>query len=102
MATTAQLRMMEGIASLIMTPKIICLLLAPKERAASMTPGSTSSRLPSMSLATKGAAASVRGTMEAVLPMEVPTIILVNGMMAIIRMMKGKDLPRFTARSSTE
>ena len=48
--------------------------------------------------ATKGTAARVRGTMEAVLPMEVPTSARVRGMRAIRRMMKGKDRSRFTAK----
>jgi hypothetical protein len=44
----------------------------------------------------------VRGTIAAVLPIDVPTINLVRGMMAIIRMMKGNERRRLTTKSKTE
>src|SRR5690606_25618612 len=44
----------------------------------------------------KGAAAMVSGTMAAAVPIDVPTIKRVNGMMATSRMMKGVDLTALT------
>ena len=63
---------------------------------ASITPGSTSNKEDSIILAIKGAAEMVKGTMAAVVPMEEPTIILVKGMMATMRMINGVDLVALT------
>ena len=65
--------MMLGSASMNITRKIICVLLAPKLFAASITPLSTSSRALSMRRAIKGAEPIVSGTIAAVVPMLVPT-----------------------------
>ncbi len=81
---------------------MICMSPAPNDFAASTTPGSTSRRLPSIRRATKGVAAMVRGTIEAVLPMEVPAISLVRGIIAIIRMMNGNERSRLTITFSME
>ena len=45
-----------------------------------------------------GAAATVSGTMAALVPMEVPATSRVKGMMATTRMMKGVDRAAFTTR----
>ena len=60
---------LSGIITLVMTWKGE----QPMDRAASTTPPSTSRREDSTSRATKGKAATIRGTMVAVVPMEVPT-----------------------------
>ena len=44
----------------------------------------------------------VRGTIEAVLPMEVPAISLVSGIIAIIRIMNGNERSRLTMAFSME
>ena len=51
--------------------------------------------------ATKGMADTTSGTIVAVDPMEVPTILRVNGMIATNRMMNGTDRSRFTKNPST-
>ena len=49
--------------------------------------------------ATMGVAATVSGTMEAVLPKEVPAKARVNGMITIIKMMNGKERVKLTTMS---
>ena len=61
--------------------------------AASTTPASTSDSEVSTRRAMKGAAETTRGTMAPLTPILVPTTSLVKGMMAIIRMMKGRERP---------
>ncbi len=50
--------------------------------------------------ATNGTAATVRGTMAAVVPMEVPTIARVKGIIATIKIMNGSERPIFTTAES--
>ncbi len=69
------------------------------DAAASTSPRSTSLSALSTTLATKGAAAMERGTMEAVVPIVVPTTSLESGKRTIIRMMNGKDRQMFTIPS---
>ena len=64
---------MLGSASTNITRKIICVLLAPKLFAASITPLSTSSSALSMRRAIKGAEPMVSGTIAAVVPILVLT-----------------------------
>ena len=61
--------------------------------AASTTPASTSAREVSTIRAMKGAAETTRGTMAPGTPSLVPTMSLVKSMMAIIRMIKGRERP---------
>ena len=49
----------------------------------------------------KGIAAIVSGTMAAVVPMEVPAMSRVKGMIATIRMMKGTDRTALMTAAST-
>ena len=56
------------------------------------TPGSTVSIADSVIRATKGMAETLRGTIAATGPYDVPVISLVKGMMATIRITKGIDL----------
>ena len=65
-------------------------------------PLSTSFRAFSMSLATNGAAPIVRGTIAAVVPMLVPTIIFVTGKSTMMRIINGKLLSTFITISSTK
>ena len=65
-------------------------------------PLSTSFRAFSMSLATNGAAPIVSGTIAAVVPMLVPTIIFVTGKSTMMRMINGKLLSTFITISSTK
>ena len=67
-----------------------------------MMPLSTSFRAFSMSLATKGAAPIVSGTIAAVVPMLVPTIIFVTGKSTMIKMINGKLLSTFIMISRTK
>jgi hypothetical protein len=92
---------MPGRASGIRTFSTICSGLAPNARAASIRPWSTSRIAPSMRRAMKGAAAIVSGTMAALVPIEVPAISLVNGMIATTRMMKGVERVALTMTPST-
>ena len=55
-----------------------------------MMPASTSAKDCSTIRATKGAAVMVRGTHAATMPSEVPTMRRVNGVIATIKMTKGK------------
>ena len=73
---------------------------APRLCAISMTFGSTSRRLLSTSRAMNGNAAITSGTMEAVVPTDVPTIHRVSGITKIIRIRNGIERSRFTTTSS--
>ena len=61
------------------------------DSAASIRPKGISRMEVSTILAVYGIAAIVRGTIAAVVPMEVPATILVKGMMATIKMMNGME-----------
>ena len=93
--------MIAGRASGISTRKTICVLLAPKLLAASITLLSTSSMAASSNLAIKGAEPMVSGTIAAVVPMLVPTMSFVSGKSTIIRIIKGKERKAFTIAPST-
>ena len=69
--------------------------------AASTTPASTSAREVSTMRAMKGAAETTRGTMAPRIPSLVPTMTLVKGMMATMRMMKGRERPTLMIQPST-
>src|SRR5579859_503346 len=92
---------MPGQASGTSTLATICHGEAPIAWAASIRPGSTSRSELSARRATKGTAATVSGTIAAVVPIEVPTRRRVSGMMAIIRMMKGVERKALTAMPNT-
>ena len=87
--------MREGTASGRSTFFAICQFVAPMVFAASTTPGSTSWSALSTILATKGAAAMVSGTIAATGPIAFPTINLVSGITATIRITKGIERPTF-------
>jgi hypothetical protein len=93
--------MIDGIASTSITLKIICILDAPKDFAASINAGSTSFRLLSKILPIKGTQATVKGTIAATSPIEEPTTNLVKGIIAIIKIINGKERITFTKISST-
>ena len=61
--------------------------------AASILPASTSFNEDSTILAIYGAAATIKGTSIAVVPIEVPTIILVKGILLCIDIVKYSDKP---------
>ncbi len=63
-----------------------------------MIAGLTSLKELSASLAKKGIAATVRGTIAAVVPRDVPMISRVRGMRAIIKMAKGKERVILTSK----
>ena len=84
-----------GTASLSITLNIICVFDAPKDFAASITPGSTSFKADSITLATNGAAAIVSGTIAAVVPIDFPTNNFVIGIIATINIKNGKPLRIF-------
>ena len=84
-----------------MTLNIICLLVAPNDLAASISPGSTSFKEDSISLAIKGAEPIVIGTRAAVSPIDVPTINLVSGIIDISSIINGKLLTILTTNPKT-
>ena len=86
-----------GSASGIRTFTMICRSVAPIDCAASMRPLSTSRRLVSTRRAINGAAAIVNGTIAAAVPMDVPAIRRVKGMIATSKMMKGVERTAFTS-----
>ena len=91
-----------GILSGIITFIIICRGDAPMLCAASMTPASTSRILVSTRRDTNGKDAITNGTMDATVPMEVPTIKRDSGMTMIIKIKNGTLRSRLiTAFSST-
>ena len=93
--------MREGFASGRITRRSTCVGEAPMDRAASMTPRSTSRAELSTMRAMKGAAAMVSGDSVAFEPMVVPMIARVTGMTHTSRMMKGTDLNRLMTTPST-
>ena len=70
------------------------------DSAASIRPKEISRMEVSTILAVYGIAAIVRGTIAAVVPMEVPATILVKGMMATIKMMNGMERTILMANAS--
>jgi hypothetical protein len=70
------------------------------DSAASIRPKGISRMEVSTILAVYGIAAIVRGTIAAVVPMEVPATILVKGMMATIKMMNGMERTMLMANAS--
>ena len=82
------------------TFRTICSGVAPMARAASVRPGSTSRIALSTIRAMKGAAAIVSGTIAALVPIDVPAMRRVNGMMATTRMMNGVERVAFTTESA--
>ena len=101
MVAVVQPLMREGRHSGSSTLVTICQGEQPMAWAASMTPRSISRRELSTTRATKGAAARVRGTMVAVVPMEVPRISRDRGRAHTIRMVKGTLRSRFTTTLMT-
>src|SRR4051794_32750673 len=69
---------------------------APIDSAASITPRLTSSNVDSTNLAKYGIQLIVIGTMAAFVPIEVPTINLVKGIIAIVRIKNGKERTKLT------
>ena len=92
----------EGTLSGIITLQTICMGVAPMLWAASIILGSTSRRLLSTSRATKGKAATTRGTMVAVVPTAVPMISRDRGNTMIIRIRNGMDRSRLMITFSTD
>ena len=92
----------EGMASLIITLKIIWKSDAPKDFAASISPLSTSFNAPSITLAINGADPIVKGTKAAVSPILFPTIILVKGIIATTKIINGKLLNVLTINPKIE
>ena len=92
----------DGMASFTTTLNIICILDAPKDLAASISPLSTSLSADSIILAINGADAIVSGTIAAVSPILVPTINLVKGIIATINIIKGKLLKVLTINPKIE
>jgi hypothetical protein len=84
-----------GILSGIITLQIICIGDAPILWAASIIFGLISLRLLSTRRAIKGKAAITSGTMDAVVPTDVPTIARVRGITIIIRIRNGIERRRF-------
>ena len=79
-----------------MTFVMICSGVAPMLWAASITPPSTSRMLVSTRRDTNGKDAMTSGTMDATVPMEVPTMARDSGMTMIIKIRKGTLRNRFT------
>ena len=65
--------------------------VAPMDSAASTRPKSTSRMDVSTRRLRKGMATMVKGTQAAVVPMDVPAMRRVSGMMATMRMMNGME-----------
>ena len=86
----------EGIASGIMKWIIVYKGEAPIEVAASIMPGFTSFRDDSTIRATIGMAPTVRGTIDAVVPIEEPTTSLVKGIKSTSRIRNGSERATFT------
>ena len=70
--------------------------------AASIMFGLTSRMLLSTSRATNGNAAITSGTIDASVPIDVPTISLVSGITITIRMMNGTERSRFISMPRSE
>ena len=86
----------DGMASGISTFRTIWKVVEPIACAASTTPLSTSSRLPSTMRATYGNALTVSGMMMDTVPVPRPRIARVAGKSITIRMMKGTERSRLT------
>src|SRR5699024_11753923 len=86
----------EGSDSGNRTLRISCLVFTPIARAASIIPLGISKSEFSTSLAINGAAPTLNGTMAAYMPMDVPAIIRVNGIIQTIKMIKGIALKMLT------
>ena len=84
-ALAIRLGMLSGISTLVM----ICSGVAPMLWAASTTPESTSRMLVSTRRDTNGKDAMTSGTMDATVPIEVPTIKRDSGMTMIIKIKNG-------------
>ena len=85
-----------GILSGTITLVIICNGVAPMLCAASITPASTSRILVSTRRETNGKEAMTSGTIEATVPMDVPTMARDSGITIIIKIRKGTLRSRFT------
>ena len=81
----------DGKTSGTKTFRIICQFVEPIARAAVITPGSISISAVSITRATKGAAARLRGIIVAEVPIAVPRTKRVNGRRTIIKITKGKE-----------
>ena len=101
-AVMATPKIIEGKASGINTLLIICQVLAPMDKAASISPQSSSFKEDSTKRATKGIAASVNGTIEATVPIEVPTIKRVKGIASISSIIKGMERAALTIEPKIE
>ena len=88
-SAVVMLEIRPGRHSGIMTLVMIWKGVAPMLWAASTTPSSNSRRLVSTRRATKGKAATISGTMVALVPTVVPTMARVSGNTQIIRIRKG-------------
>src|SRR5699024_5846782 len=89
-------------ASGINTSLMIIHGVAPTAIAASITPLSISRKDVSTIRAKNGIAATDKATLAAVGPIELPTTIFVNGVMATIKMMKGMERTILTTMPSTD
>src|SRR5690606_10718766 len=90
----------EGSASGNNTLHTICIGLAPKDLAVSISPSGTSNKLFSTKRATKGAAPILNGTNAAYTPIEVPIIVLVNGIIQTIKIIKGIERNTLTKKDN--
>src|SRR5690606_8403346 len=86
----------EGRDSGNRTLRISCRVFTPIALAASIMPLGISKREFSTSLAINGAAPTLKGTMAAYMPMDVPATIRVNGIIQTIKMIKGIALKMLT------
>ena len=91
MMTVVSWATMLGMASGKSTRRMICRGVAPMESAASTMPSGTSFNEVSTCRPINGIEARTSGTMAAVVPMDVPTMTRVNGMIATIKMMNGME-----------
>ncbi|MNC74217.1 hypothetical protein D3C75_1255330 [compost metagenome] len=90
-----------GSASGNSTLVMICIGVAPMARAASTRPDGISNSAFSTIRAIKGAAPTVSGTIAACKPIEVPTIMRVNGIIQTSKMMNGMERKMFTNPDNT-
>ena len=85
-----------GIASGNKTFEIICVGVAPIDKAASTNPAGTSFKDVSTCLPINGIDAITSGTIAAVVPIAEPTNNLVSGIIATIKIIKGIERIAFT------
>ena len=90
-----------GLASTSSTSRTIWPRVAPIARAASTTPPPSWVRFCSTKRAKYGMALMVSGTITAAVPMVVPTMKRVTGMIAISRIRNGNERMVFTSPSTT-